>query len=133
MNRADHDHGCARFNEPFVILAQPTGASQPSERPFDHPTVGQHPKSFSLLGTADYAQAIVGMLFQPLVQFVIVIFVIRKDHLHARNPIRLDLTQTSLPALASSTEAAVTTTASSKPMVSTTIWRLRPVIFLPPS
>ena len=36
----------------------------------------------------------------------------------------------SAAALASSTSAAVTSTASSKPMLSTTIWRLRPSTFL---
>src|SRR5206468_7284598 len=69
----------------------------------------------------------------PLFQVIIVVFAVRPQQRQSGEVLRRQLAQHLLGPLASSTFAAVTTTASSNPMVSTTIWRLRPWTSLPPS
>src|SRR6516165_1125777 len=99
MNRADHNHGFARLDQLLVVFAQATGASQPSKRAFGNPALGQQHKTLRPYRARDNLELVIGMLRNPAVQLIIMVFAVRPNDAQAREAVRIDTGQGLLGAL----------------------------------
>src|SRR5437660_2695145 len=90
MNRAHDNHGLTRLVEYFIVLAQSTRATQPSEGSLSDPASRQEHKPPGLDGTRDNVQPIIRMVFDPSIEIMAVVFPVRPDHAQSRESVRFD-------------------------------------------
>src|ERR1017187_9802412 len=92
MDVADSDHGHARFDASFVVLAVATTAAVPGIRTLHHPPFLQRGEPVRALGTLfDLDPPTRTMCFQPGLQFMVVILVVPEIDRQAREASRRDL------------------------------------------
>lgn len=123
MAGVDFEHGFAGRNETFVILAVATRTSLPGVGPFDHPAFANGREPQRGFGAGLDFDSPRGALFpQPSVQGMVVVLIVSKDDAQPRQLFGGHTRQSAAAdgaAVPSSRFAAVTTTATSNPSVST--------------
>ena len=134
VNVAELDHRGGRVGCALVVLAVPPGTAVPRIRALHHPPFAHGCEARAAFGTGLHLDPPAGSIFcQPRVEGMIVILVIAKDRLQAGKLLQTDLREQIRSGGAVVNLALVIRTANSKPRVSTSKCRLRPLIFLPPS
>jgi hypothetical protein len=79
MHRADPHHRLTRVGQVFIVLAQSAITAQPSQRPFHFPTHRQWLEPLLAGWSAGDLQPVRSMVeAQPLVQSMVMVFVIRE-------------------------------------------------------
>ena len=68
MGHSSVDHRFAGFGQLFIVFAQPTIATQPSERAFDDPTAREHLKSLDIITPLDDLKDPVAGMIHPFDQ-----------------------------------------------------------------
>src|SRR3990170_3062451 len=85
MRLADLNHGGARSDRAFVVLAVPSAATVPSVGPFHHPALLQGGESFRSLRTHLYLDAPVrSVRVHPSGKLMVVILVVAEDSAQSR-------------------------------------------------
>src|SRR5262245_15024397 len=130
MNHRQLNHGCAGQDRLFPVQAQPPVPLQPRKRPLHHPALGQQHEPLGPRGAAHHLEFVVGVALHPGRQVVVVVVLVRPQPPQAREVLPAHCSSTCGATSPSSALAAVTTTASSRPSVSTAMCRLRPLTFL---
>src|ERR1039457_1625587 len=122
MDPGDLHHGCTRLRQVLVVLAQPTIPPQPSERSFYDPTAPQGDEAPLAGGTTHHPDP-VRSLMQRSQRSRAGLWYLLSAWITSRRGKSLpgNCSNNCSAARASSTLAAVTTMASTNPMVSTTI------------
>jgi hypothetical protein len=159
QHQADHtdrDECLAGAAQPLVVLAEPAGVGLPRERPLHHPAPRQHPKAgrgqvlrpvdlvvgqvledpdLLVAGAMlDDLRAPAERRFDPVLAFAAPIVAgVQPDMLQPREPGGDGSASSNFTPSRSMIPAEWTLTASTRPSVSTSRWRLRPLTCLPPS
>ena len=135
LNRTDLHLHLAGPRVIFVVLTQAAATSHPGEGPLHYPAPVQQHEPFGPGRPRHHLDGVARLLpCQPAVQLPVVVFAVRPQQAQPRELRRGEALRNTRGACVPSSRAAdVTATASSNPIVSTTMWRLRPLTFLPPS
>ena len=134
LDHADLYLRLARGRRPLVLSAVDPATTQPGERPLHHPTPLDHPEAFAPRRPALHLDHVPAVLGDPPFQLMVVVLVVRPELLQAGE--RLFGSASRAPAGPRSRRPPrrpVTVTARSRPSVSTTMCRFRPLSRLPPS
>ena len=119
MSHGQIYHGFAAFGERLVVFAQTAVAAEPGERAFDDPSPGQDHEARQVVAALDDLQDPATELPRPLDQLPGVAASAQIRFRRGKSP--LSLASTRLAPSRSWMLAACTTTASTRPSVSTTM------------
>ena len=92
MRVADLNHGGARFDRPFVVLAMPSAATVPGIGSFHHPSFFQRSEAFYPFGARRHFDSpIRSILLEPGRELMVVVLAVPEDRLQPRKPLGRDL------------------------------------------
>src|SRR5271166_2395310 len=131
LDHGDSDPGFGRFGQGVEVLTQSTRAVEPTEGAFDDPAPLQDPKSLALPRPFHDRKGTLQNSGYPFNQLAGITSVC-PDELQPRKR-EINLVSACLAPLRSWIPAEWTITMRSRPRTSTTMWRLRPKVRLPPS
>ena len=133
-HQVDHrymDPGLAGFGQFLVVFAESSAATQPGQCALYYPTAGQHLEVVAVRTASHHLQQPSPVAQAHAISLPASAASAQMIWSLGNRPSSLD--STSLAPSRSWILAACTTTARSNPVVSTTMWRLRPGTFLPAS
>ena len=126
----DVDPGFGAGRGGFVVAHQAPLANQPAQGPLDHPAAGQHSEPRHVIGTLDHFHLQLGaQAFDPVGEGRAAVSPSTQSRRSQVNPTSTRPSTTFAPSR-SGALAGVTATPRSRPSVSTSRWRLRPLIRL---
>ena len=92
MRVADLNHGGARFDRAFVVLAMPSAATVPGIRSFHHPSFFQRSEAFRLCGAHLHLDPPVGSIrVHPSGELMVVVLAVPEDRLQPQKLLGGDL------------------------------------------
>ena len=128
----DECPGGRAFDGALEVLGEAAAAAEPGEGALDHPTPRQDDEALGGRGTLDDLERPSAQPCQRRRQLVAGVAAIGEQVAQPGKRWRIALTRSTAPSR-SWMSAACTSTKSIRPSVSVTMWRLRPLSFLPAS
>jgi hypothetical protein len=126
------DPGNGTFDRSLEVLGEAAASTDPGESALDDPAALDKNEAFGVIGSLDDLDRPVAEPAQGLAQLVASVAAVGEDVAEPRVEIA-DPLERENRTVAVSTSASCTTTPTRWSSVSVTMWRLRPLIFLPAS